>query len=109
MSRVNDDATGVKEQKRHLDEKRICNIIVCILVIFILYSIIWETTSSDNYVTLLLFGEKEKLISLWINWITASCVEFYFFWTMYKDHGVPLKWKYVVLFLLFFYYFLDIL
>ena len=97
MSRVNDDATGVKGSGFHPDETRIYNILVCVSAILLLFLNI--RSSMGKYEAFLLFGEEEKLTSLLIEWTTALCAEFYFSWTIYR--GITLKWKRLGLLILF--------
>ena len=97
MSRVNDDAAGVKGSGFHLDETRIYNILVCVSAILLIFVNLRD--SMGKYEAFLLFGEKEKLTSLLIEWTTALCAEFYFLWTIYR--GITLKWKRLGLLILF--------
>ena len=97
MSRVNDDAAGVKGSGFHLDETRIYNILVCVSAILLIFVNLRD--SMGKYEAFLLFGEKEKLTSLLIEWTTALCAEFYFSWTIYR--GITLKWKRLGLLILF--------
>ena len=97
MSRVDDDATGVKGSGFHPDETRIYNILVCVSAILLLFLNI--RSSMGKYEAFLLFGEEEKLTSLLIEWTTALCAEFYFSWTIYR--GITLKWKRLGLLILF--------
>ena len=97
MSRVNDDATGVKGSGFHPDEARIYNILVCVSAILLLFLNI--RSSMGKYEAFLLFGEEEKFTSLLIEWTTALCAEFYFSWTIYR--GITLKWKRLGLLILF--------
>ena len=97
MSRVNDDATGVKGSGFHPDETRIYNILVCVSAILLLFLNI--RSSMGKYEAFLLFGEEEKLTSLLIEWTTVLCAEFYFSWTIYR--GITLKWKRLGLLILF--------
>ena len=97
MSRVNDDATGVKGSGFHPDETRIYNILVCVSAILLIFVNLRD--SMGKYEAFLLFGEEEKLTSLLIEWTTALCAEFYFSWTIYR--GITLKWKRLGLLILF--------
>ena len=97
MSRVNDDAAGVKGSGFHLDETRIYNILVCVSAILLIFVNLRD--SMGKYEAFLLFGEKEKLTSLLIEWTAALCAEFYFLWTIYR--GITLKWKRLGLLILF--------
>ena len=97
MSRVNDDAAGVKGSGFHLDETRIYNILVCVSAILLIFVNLRD--SMGKYEAFLLFGEKEKLTSLLIEWTTALCAEFYFLWTIYR--GITLKRKRLGLLILF--------
>lgn len=97
MSRVNDDAAGVKGSGFHLDETRIYNILVCVSAILLIFVNLRD--SMGKYEAFLLFGEKEKLTSLLIEWTAALCAEFYFSWTIYR--GITLKWKRLGLLILF--------
>ena len=97
MSRVNDDAAGVKGSGFHLDETRIYNILVCVSAILLIFMNLRD--SMGKYEAYLLFGEKEKLTSLLIEWTAALCAEFYFLWTIYR--GITLKWKRLGLLILF--------
>ena len=97
MSRVNDDAAGVKGSGFHLDETRIYNILVCVSAILLIFMNLRD--SMGKYEAFLLFGEEEKFTSLLIEWTTALCAEFYFFWTIYR--GITLKWKRLGLLILF--------
>ncbi|CAM1378862.1 hypothetical protein FF3_00724 [Fretibacterium fastidiosum] len=97
MSRVDDDATGVKGSGFHPDETRIYNILVCVSAILLLFLNI--RSSMGKYEAFLVFGEEEKLTSLLIEWTTALCAEFYFSWTIYR--GITLKWKRLGLLILF--------
>ena len=97
MSRVNDDAAGVKGSGFHLDETRIYNILVCVSAILLIFMNLRD--SMGKYEAFLLFGEKEKLASLLIEWTAALCAEFYFLWTIYR--GITLKWKRLGLLILF--------
>ena len=97
MSRVNDDATGVKGSGFHPNETRIYNILVCVSAILLIFVNLRD--SMGKYEAFLLFGEKEKLTSLLIEWTAALCAEFYFLWTIYR--GITLKWKRLGLLILF--------
>ena len=97
MSRVNDDATGVKGSGFHPDETRIYNILVCASAILLIFVNLRD--SMGKYEAYLVFGEEEKLTSLLIEWTTALCAEFYFSWTIYR--GITLKWKRLGLLILF--------
>ena len=97
MSRVDDDATGVKGSGFHPDETRIYNILVCVSAILLLFLNI--RSSMGKYEAYLVFGEEEKFTSLLIEWTTALCAEFYFLWTIYR--GITLKWKRLGLLILF--------
>ena len=97
MSRVNDDAAGVKGSGFHLDETRIYNILVCVSAILLIFMNLRD--SMGKYEAFLLFGEEEKFTSLLIEWTTALCAEFYFSWTIYR--GITLKWKRLGLLILF--------
>ena len=97
MSRVNDDATGVKGSGFHPDETRIYNILVCVSAILLIFVNLRD--SMGKYEAFLVFGEEEKLTSLLIEWTTALCAEFYFSWTIYR--GITLKWKRLGLLILF--------
>ena len=97
MSRVDDDATGVKGSGFHPDETRIYNILVCVSAILLLFLNI--RSSMGKYEAFLLFGEEEKFTSLLIEWTAALCAEFYFSWTIYR--GITLKWKRLGLLILF--------
>ena len=97
MSRVNDDTAGVKGSGFHLDETRIYNILVCVSAILLIFVNLQD--SMGKYEAFLLFGEKEKLTSLLIEWTTALCAEFYFLWTIYR--GITLKRKRLGLLILF--------
>ena len=97
MSRVNDDATGVKGSGFHPDETRIYNILVCVSAILLIFMNLRD--SMGKYEAFLVFGEEEKLTSLLIEWTTALCAEFYFSWTIYR--GITLKWKRLGLLILF--------
>ena len=97
MSRVNDDATGVKGSGFHPDETRIYNILVCVSAILLIFMNLRD--SMGKYEAYLVFGEEEKLTSLLIEWTAALCAEFYFFWTIYR--GITLKWKRLGLLILF--------
>ena len=96
MFHIIGDITGVKKPGFHLNGTRIYSILVCISAILLLFFNI--RSSMGKYEAFLLFGEKEKLISLFIDWTTASCAGFYFFWTIYC--GITLKWKRLGLFIL---------
>lgn len=97
MSRVNDDAAGVKGSGFHLDETRIYNILVCVSAILLIFVNLRD--SMGKYEAYLVFGEEEKFTSLLIEWTTALCAEFYFLWTIYR--GITLKWKRLGLLILF--------
>ena len=97
MSRVNDDATGVKGSGFHPDETRIYNILVCVSAILLIFVNLRD--SMGKYEAYLVFGEEEKFTSLLIEWTAALCAEFYFFWTIYR--GITLKWKRLGLLILF--------
>ena len=97
MSRVDDDATGVKGSGFHPDETRIYNILVCVSAILLIFVNLRD--SMGKYEAFLVFGEEEKLTSLLIEWTTALCAEFYFSWTIYR--GITLKWKRLGLLILF--------
>ena len=97
MSRVNDDAAGVKGSGFHLDETRIYNILVCVSAILLIFMNLQD--SMGKYEAYLVFGEEEKFTSLLIEWTTALCAEFYFSWTIYR--GITLKWKRLGLLILF--------
>ena len=97
MSRVNDDAAGVKGSGFHLDETRIYNILVCVSAILLIFVNLRD--SMGKYEAYLVFGEEEKFTSLLIEWTTALCAEFYFSWTIYR--GITLKWKRLGLLILF--------
>jgi len=97
MSRVNDDAAGVKGSGFHLDETRIYNILVCVSAILLIFVNLRD--SMGKYEAYLVFGEEEKFTSLLIEWTAALCAEFYFFWTIYR--GITLKWKRLGLLILF--------
>ena len=97
MSRVNDDATGVKGSGFHPNETRIYNILVCVSAILLIFVNLRD--SMGKYEAFLLFGEEEKFTSLLIEWTAALCAEFYFSWTIYR--GITLKWKRLGLLILF--------
>ena len=97
MSRVDDDATGVKGSGFHPDETRIYNILVCVSAILLIFVNLRD--SMGKYEAFLVFGEEEKLTSLLIEWTAALCAEFYFSWTIYR--GITLKWKRLGLLILF--------
>ena len=97
MSRVNDDAAGVKGSGFHLDETRIYNILVCVSAILLIFMNLRD--SMGKYEAYLVFGEEEKFTSLLIEWTAALCAEFYFLWTIYR--GITLKWKRLGLLILF--------
>ena len=97
MSRVNDDATGVKGSGFHPDETRIYNILVCVSAILLIFVNLRD--SMGKYEAYLVFGEEEKFTSLLIEWTAALCAEFYFFWTIYR--GITLKRKRLGLLILF--------
>jgi len=97
MSRVNDDAAGVKGSGFHLDETRIYNILVCVSAILLIFMNLRD--SMGKYEAYLVFGEEEKFTSLLIEWTAALCAEFYFSWTIYR--GITLKWKRLGLLILF--------
>ena len=97
MSRVNDDAAGVKGSGFHLDETRIYNILVCVSAILLIFINLRD--SMGKYEAYLVFGEEEKFTSLLIEWTAALCAEFYFLWTIYR--GITLKWKRLGLLILF--------
>ena len=65
MSRVNDDATGVKGSGFHPDEARIYNILVCVSAILLIFVNLRD--SMGKYEAFLLFGEEEKFTSLLIS------------------------------------------
>ena len=97
MSRVNDDAAGVKGSGFHLDETRIYNILVCVSAILLIFVNLRD--SMGKYEAYLVFGEEEKFTSLLIEWTAALCAEFYFLWTIYR--GITLKWNRLGLLILF--------
>ena len=73
------------------------NILVCVSAILLIFVNLRD--SMGKYEAYLVFGEEEKLTSLLIEWTTALCAEFYFFWTIYR--GITLKWKRLGLLILF--------